>query len=102
MKNDHYILQYIKRTVNGRKQRVGIVVAVKDDDGQIQYGWGLARVKPSKQKPQMGIDKFNVNRGMDIAFGRIEAKIPVQDAPVTVASMIRKTFEARAKKYFRV
>ena len=30
---------YVKRNVNGRRRRVGLVVATKDDDGAIRIGY---------------------------------------------------------------
>lgn len=93
---DRYIMQYVRKNVNGlKRQKVGLVVAVKVED-QVRYGWSLAKVRGKGEH-----DSFDMDVAMRKCFGRISAN--KQEAiPVTVQSIINHGFEVRAKKYFRV
>lgn len=40
------LMKYVTRKINGVPQKVGIILASVDKNGNLQYGWSLARVKP--------------------------------------------------------
>jgi len=91
-----YIQKFIKRTVNGlRNQRVGVIVAALVD-GQVKYGWCLAKVRPSRKDfdriMSRGTDEFDEVRGVNIALSRLEARNDIKGAlkmPDTVRSQLR-------------
>lgn len=94
-----YIQKFIKRTVNGlRNQRVGVIVAALVD-GQVKYGWSLAKIKPSIKDIEgilMGrtvcTDEFDEVRGVNIALSRLDARKDAKEPlrmPDTVRSQLR-------------
>ena len=58
---NNIIFQYVR---NRRRQKVGIVVAVKRNDNRVGFGYSLCAVNRG--------DKFNPELALNIALGRAE------------------------------
>lgn len=82
------LTNYIK---NNKNQKVGFVVAKLDEEGKIIYGWSLCNKR----------DKFNRERGLEIALGRMDKKPSWLSAPYSVVPHLWKMMD-RAKRYYKV
>ena len=69
------IVQFITKSVGGKKQKVGTFVGQLDNEGVIRMGWSRAAVNRG--------DTFNKNTGLRIATERLKATkaIPVPPSP---------------------
>lgn len=87
MKRKHSIIQYIR---NNKGKPLGILVATKDDKG-FSIGYSLCNKR----------DRFDKERGLDIAFGRADTwtLIP-HDMPRVISENVPGFLE-RCKKYYR-
>jgi hypothetical protein len=63
-------------------------------DGTVRIGWSYTNKK-------MG-DKFDKERGMDIAVGRMATPSPIDIVPHKIIKEIENTFLPRVEKYFNV
>jgi len=89
-----YISQYIKRNVDGRlNQKVGLVVAVKDGENSIRYGWSLAKVAGKGKH-----DSFDKATAIRTCFDRINNRAAVP-MPFTVEKALRdRNVETKIKE----
>jgi hypothetical protein len=83
------IHQYIKGEVKGAEQNVGVLVGCIDGYGIVGIGW-------SKVAHSRG-DKFNRERGLEIAKGRMMTEVTV---PYSLKDDTLK-FMRRCKRYFK-
>lgn len=85
------IFQYVR---NRRRQKVGVVAAVKRADNTIGFGYSLCAVKRG--------DEFNATKALEIALGRAD-NFPYFKCD-TVPQSVRKDWAEiydRAVRYFK-
>jgi len=84
------IFQYVR---NRRRQKVGVVAAVKRDDGLVGFGFSLCAVNKG--------DKFDPVRALEMAIGRAEV-FPNFDSeiPQSVVTDWAIIYD-RATRYFK-
>lgn len=90
-KNLVVIFETIKKSVHGRKQKVGLIMGI-NDDGVIKIGW-------SKTNLKLG-DKFNADVGRELAMNRILGIEKFPTLPLCMGTRIRN-FEGRCLRYFK-
>lgn len=84
------IFQYVR---NRRRQKVGVVVAVKRDDGLVGFGYSLC----AKTKG----DEFNRETALNIALGRAENFPHFEgEVPQSVENDWSEIYD-RATRYFK-
>jgi hypothetical protein len=85
------IFQYVR---NRRRQKVGVVAAVKRDDGLVGLGYSLCAVNKG--------DTFNAVRALEIAIGRAEAfpHFECESIPQSVEKDWSEIYD-RATRYFK-
>lgn len=87
------IQTYVRERVTGKgKQKVGIIVGLVDEGGNIVTGWAKANIKAG--------DAFDKHDGACIALKRALGKEEVPATPVQMVKQIRN-FQARCLKYFQ-
>jgi hypothetical protein len=87
---NNIIFQYVR---NRRRQKVGIVLAMKRHDNKIGFGYSLCA-------KNLG-DKFDPTKALDIAIGRAEVFPNFIDCvPQSVANDWATMFD-RAERYFK-
>jgi hypothetical protein len=85
------ITQYIRKTANGRTQKVGVLVAGITENGIIQIGWSKAALSRG--------DNFDMQKGSKIAVGRM-----IEGSNISVPRSIRQDvigFMGRCKRYYK-
>lgn len=85
------IFEYIRRRHHGKVQKVGVIVAVKQD-GVIRVSWSKCNYKSG--------DKFNQELGISLASNRALGIETSPDIPVCIQSQVRQ-IGARAIRYFK-
>jgi hypothetical protein len=92
MKNQ--IHQYVKKVINGHRQTVGLMLAQKDEGGVVRIGWSKVAVTKG--------DRFDKERGMQIAEGRINSNKSLSNV-VFPRSMEKDlaNFQKRCDRYFK-
>jgi len=89
------LIQYIKKNVNGRKQKIGVMCGVFDKDNHAVYiGWSKVNMKAG--------DKFEAKKGLSIA--RERTKATSEKSIPTLPTSIKKPmslFQTRCTKYFK-
>jgi len=83
-----YIARYLRKTSTQEPQ--GVLVATKDDNGQIQYGWSLCDKE----------DVFRKKRAMEQALGRAK-KGSGCIMPQSFKVLFKKGFADRCRSYFK-
>lgn len=85
------IYQYVR---NRKRQKIGVVAAVKRSDGLVGFGYSLCAVKKG--------DEFNRVRALEIALGRAEA-FPYFECETIPQSIVKDWSEIydRAVRYFK-
>jgi hypothetical protein len=88
MERKHTVVKYVR---NKKGNLVGVLVAVKSEDG-FRVGYSLCRI---------ALDRFKKETGLKIAFGRADvwALIP-QEIPKDIARFL-PSFLERCKKYYK-
>jgi len=89
------IHQYVKKTVRGRHQTVGILVGSIDKKGIVHFGWSKTAVTRG--------DKFDKERGFEIANGRVshsKAGFPLGNIPRSMHNDM-EYFVKRCGRYFK-
>ena len=89
------IHQYVKKKVNGSTRIVGILVGCIDETEVVHFGWSKTAVTKG--------DKFNKERGFEIANGRVIHSMNNIAGKVLPHSMKEdnKRFVERCKRYFK-
>ena len=85
------IHKYLVKRVQGRKQKVAVIVGTKDNEGIIRIGWSRANINAG--------DRFNKERALDIALDRMKATEMVPVPPSIVDDVI--SFQDRCQRYFK-
>lgn len=83
-----YIAKYLRKP--NTKEPKGMLVAIKDEKGNIQYGWSLCDKK----------DSFNKKRAKEMALGRAK-RGHGNKMPHSFKSLFKEGFGDRCKSYFQ-
>jgi len=89
--NKHEIWEYIRRRKGGKVFKVGAIAGTRIGD-TIKIGWSKCNLKCG--------DKFDAEKGIDMAFNRAEGRTTMTPAPLCVQSQVRQ-FGARCVRYFK-
>lgn len=85
--NNNVIYQFVH---NRRRQKVGVVLAKKNDNGLVGIGWSLCNPK----------DSFNKDHAISIAEGRAEKWGGCDVIPHSIRNDVDVIFN-RASRYFK-
>ena len=85
------IHQYIMGNVKGQRQKVGVMVGRKDENGVVRIGWSRANVSKG--------DQFDRDQGIQIAEDRTYAEDFVP-APHSIGGALYN-FSGRCQQYFK-
>lgn len=95
------LMEYVRKQRKGQRLKVGVLLAlkVKSAKGKKRVLVGWSKCKLTGEHP----DKFNRNKGMEIAEGRINSRLEDKKVKTKVPPSIKeqvKTFVDRCKTYF--
>ena len=88
------LIEYVKKNVNGRKQKVGVLYGCVTPNNGIGIGWSKTNIKKN--------DAFDPVKGLELAKNRSKA-MSITALPMLPSSMKTpvKNFEKRCLRYFK-
>lgn len=92
------LVQYLRKRRGGKRLRAGVMLARKVKDNK------KAKVLVGWSKCKLAVDKFDADRGKEIAEGRITQRLLGKENKSKVPHSIKesvKEFVERAKRYFK-
>lgn len=93
------LMQYVRKRRGGHRVKSGVLFARKLKVGR------TAKVLVGWSKCKLTVDKFDADRGMEIASARIDAHLAKErekhDVPPSMVDEV-KEFKERCKRYFKV
>jgi hypothetical protein len=95
---ENELMEYLRKNRKGQRVKSGVLLAkkVKTKKGKrVLVGWS---------KCKLTVDKFNRERGIEIATGRIENRLKKKEKKTKVPPSIKeqvKVFAERCKVYFK-
>jgi len=85
------LVEFIKKNINGRRQKVAVLYATVDNGNVVRIGW-------SKTNTKLG-DKFDKNLGLELAKERSRSNVNMI-IPTSIGKKYRN-FKSRCARYFK-